>query len=446
MCTGDQDRAGRRSPPPRRCDRGDRVVRLGRVHQHGRGRDLLPALDARGQDTRGACAASRSPPWVPRRHARSPHGVRRPTSCRTSSPETRWPKGSQSFPVTACSCRAPRSRASETVEILERRGATVVVLPIYRTVAAEIDATVIEDIRRGVDAVLFTSGSTVQHFMNIMRQHDPGFVFPAHARIMCIGPVTASAAREAGLRVDSVAQVHTTRRSGGQFGGRVLERRGGSWRMRRGVQNPRGRAVAPAARTAAAGDAGVAADGARDVAGGGRLRLPAVRDARARRAQADRLDAGHLSALGRPGGRGSRARRVARRSRRAALRHPGVQGSDRRGELLAARRRRAGGARDQAGGAGAGRDHRRVPVRVHRPRPLRRAQRRRRGAAAPAPPRGLRPERRDARRARSGRGRARGSGRRPRRAERHDRRHGAEHPHGPRRTPTSRTSVSCRTR
>ena len=98
----------------------------------------------------------------------------------------------------------------ETVEILERRGATVVVLPIYRTVAAEMDATVIEDIRRGVDAVLFTSGSTVQHFMNIMRQHDPGFVFPAHARIMCIGPVTASAAREAGLRVDSVAQVHTT--------------------------------------------------------------------------------------------------------------------------------------------------------------------------------------------------------------------------------------------
>ena len=98
----------------------------------------------------------------------------------------------------------------ETVEILERRGATVVVLPIYRTVAAEIDATMIEDIRRGVDAVLFTSGSTVQHFMHIMRERDPGFVFPAQTRIMCIGPVTARAAREAGLRVDSVAQVHTT--------------------------------------------------------------------------------------------------------------------------------------------------------------------------------------------------------------------------------------------
>ena len=84
------------------------------------------------------------------------------------------------------------------------------ILHLYRTVAAEMDTTVIEDIRHGVDAVLFTSGSTVGHFMNIMRQHDPAFVFPAHARIMCIGPVTATAARQAGLRVDLVAQVHTT--------------------------------------------------------------------------------------------------------------------------------------------------------------------------------------------------------------------------------------------
>ena len=98
----------------------------------------------------------------------------------------------------------------ETVEILERRGAAVVVLPIYRTVAAEMDVTVISDIRRGVDAVLFTSGSTVKHFMNIMRQHAPDFVFPAHVRIVCIGPVTASAARETGLRVDAVAEVYTT--------------------------------------------------------------------------------------------------------------------------------------------------------------------------------------------------------------------------------------------
>lgn len=97
----------------------------------------------------------------------------------------------------------------ETVRTLERRGAAVEDLPIYRTVAADIDRAVIEDVRRGVDAVLFTSGSTVTHFMNIMRQHEPGFMFAAYARIVCIGPVTAGAAREAGLRVDAVAEVYT---------------------------------------------------------------------------------------------------------------------------------------------------------------------------------------------------------------------------------------------
>ena len=42
-------------------------------------------------------------------------------------------------------------------------------------------------------------------------------------------------------------------------------------------------------------------------------------------------------------------------------------------------RRAAGDARDQAGAARAARDHRRVPVRVHEPRALRRAARRRGG-------------------------------------------------------------------
>jgi len=98
----------------------------------------------------------------------------------------------------------------ETAEILERRGAVVVDLPIYRTVAADMDPEVIEDIRRGVDAVLFTSGSTVRHFMETMRRHAPGFAFPAHVRIACIGPVTAGQVRRMALRVDMVALVSTT--------------------------------------------------------------------------------------------------------------------------------------------------------------------------------------------------------------------------------------------
>ena len=99
--------------------------------------------------------------------------------------------------------------------------------------------------------------------------------------------MTASAARETGLPVDAVAGGAYDRRHGGRSGGSVLERRGGSWRLKRGFQPRTGAAVAPAARAPAADDAGVAADGAGDGTGGGRLHLPAVRDARAWRPQAD---------------------------------------------------------------------------------------------------------------------------------------------------------------
>jgi uroporphyrinogen-III synthase len=98
----------------------------------------------------------------------------------------------------------------EAAAILEGRGAVVVDLPVYRTVPAGLDPEVIEDIRRGVDAVLFTSGSTVRHFMAAMRRHAPGFTFPAHVRIACIGPVTAGEARQLGLQVDVVAPASTT--------------------------------------------------------------------------------------------------------------------------------------------------------------------------------------------------------------------------------------------
>ncbi len=98
----------------------------------------------------------------------------------------------------------------ETVEMLVARGAEVVDLPIYRTVREEIDAHVLEEIRRGVDAVIFTSESTVKHFMDAIRDKIPADAFNGRARIACIGPVTAGAARKLGLHVDAIASVHTT--------------------------------------------------------------------------------------------------------------------------------------------------------------------------------------------------------------------------------------------
>jgi uroporphyrinogen-III synthase len=50
----------------------------------------------------------------------------------------------------------------------------------------------------GVDAVTFTSSSTVRNFLE-------GGPVPAGARVVCIGPVTAETARELGLDVTEVA-------------------------------------------------------------------------------------------------------------------------------------------------------------------------------------------------------------------------------------------------
>ena len=54
-----------------------------------------------------------------------------------------------------------------------------------------------------VDAVTFTSASTVEGFVNALS------VAKGHPKVVCIGPVTARAARDHGLRVTAVADPHT---------------------------------------------------------------------------------------------------------------------------------------------------------------------------------------------------------------------------------------------
>jgi hydroxymethylbilane synthase len=98
----------------------------------------------------------------------------------------------------------------ETVDLLVQRGAQVTDLPVYRTIPESISAAVMDEIRHGVDAILFTSESTVKSFVSAVRGQLPGSGLTESARIACIGPVTAGAARELGLRVDVVASVHTT--------------------------------------------------------------------------------------------------------------------------------------------------------------------------------------------------------------------------------------------
>lgn len=83
-------------------------------------------------------------------------------------------------------------------EGLVARGATVDEIAAYRTVAAGGERPNLDH----VDAVTFTSSSTVRGFLD-------GGPVPAGARVICIGPITAATAREYGLAVTEIAEQYT---------------------------------------------------------------------------------------------------------------------------------------------------------------------------------------------------------------------------------------------
>ncbi len=95
-------------------------------------------------------------------------------------------------------------------EILRGRGATVDEFAIYRAVEARPDDGALAEIAAGVDAITFTSPSTVEHFMTIVGSAglDPFEAEPPPI-VACIGPITADAAKSSGLRPAVVARDYT---------------------------------------------------------------------------------------------------------------------------------------------------------------------------------------------------------------------------------------------
>jgi uroporphyrinogen-III synthase len=81
----------------------------------------------------------------------------------------------------------------------------------YRTIPAPLDPDGLAALQAGVDALTFTSSSTVRNFIRLTREAglDP-FHLPGNPIIACIGPITAASAREAGFPVDVVADEYTT--------------------------------------------------------------------------------------------------------------------------------------------------------------------------------------------------------------------------------------------
>jgi len=103
------------------------------------------------------------------------------------------------------------ARAAEAREILPRRleeaGATVVVVPAYRTELLPLDEAIQAALEAGtLDWIFLTASSTARALAaalgDIKRLSD-------RIRIAAIGPVTAGTARELGLRVDVVADTYT---------------------------------------------------------------------------------------------------------------------------------------------------------------------------------------------------------------------------------------------
>ena len=84
--------------------------------------------------------------------------------------------------------------------LLRQSGAKVTNLVLYR-----IDKDAPDDVAsvRGADWVLFASAQTVRNFMAAMDGE------PVDARICCIGPITAKAARQFGLKVEAVPRRFT---------------------------------------------------------------------------------------------------------------------------------------------------------------------------------------------------------------------------------------------
>lgn len=98
--------------------------------------------------------------------------------------------------------RADIAREALAVE-LERLGGMVDEIAAYRTVPAAPDTRGSAELRRGVDAITFTSSSTVRNFVALADRETGGAI------VACIGPITAQTARELGLPVDVMATEYT---------------------------------------------------------------------------------------------------------------------------------------------------------------------------------------------------------------------------------------------
>jgi uroporphyrinogen III methyltransferase/synthase len=89
------------------------------------------------------------------------------------------------------------------VDELRRRGATVWLVPVYRTVIANEsrDPLLQALASRSVQVATFTSASAVRHFVELVGASGCATLLRG-VKVACLGEVTAQAAQDRGIRPD----------------------------------------------------------------------------------------------------------------------------------------------------------------------------------------------------------------------------------------------------
>ncbi len=112
--------------------------------------------------------------------------------------------------ISGCTVLIPRSSIGHNSlpDCLSAVGAKVKQISAYHTVIPDnATARLIKAFEKGIDIATFTSSSTVENLPTIL---DNNLTQIQHTIIACVGPSTATTAREAGIKVDVTATEHTS--------------------------------------------------------------------------------------------------------------------------------------------------------------------------------------------------------------------------------------------
>lgn len=96
----------------------------------------------------------------------------------------------------------------EIIEALRENGATVDDVGLYETVTAVPTPNALAQLAKPLDAVTFTSPSSVRNFFKIFDGGKPTG-FGEKTAVVCIGPSTAEEAKQFGLTVHAVPDAYT---------------------------------------------------------------------------------------------------------------------------------------------------------------------------------------------------------------------------------------------